>query len=281
MTDVLTRAELSAEEKAERARRRLEAKYRDVCRDLRYLAEVWPALVELQVPGTRKGWAQRDLRRSTVLTAAQLEQMGWKGVPRPAPANVMVLSLLAELESLCGWLFAEITHAVGGTSAVIARPPRPPARDLRPWLAVMVWLLPRAHAATLDDDEPIAAWIERRLGDIPATVARLLGDVRSGQDLAGICPWCKGLTPNGIGEPTMRIHYPAEMDLSKPLDPDAAMPARDQKERKRPGPLIVCHGVNCSPPDQDCGTRWHGHPAWNQREWEWLAKQLGTPEGTQ
>ncbi|QWY82328.1 hypothetical protein SEA_PHISHY_54 [Gordonia phage Phishy] len=261
----------------DRARRRIEAKLRDVRRDLSYLADVWPYLVALRVPGTRKRWAQNDIRhRGVALTANQLEAMGWKGVPRPAAADVNVLTVLGTVDSLANRISLEVLHVLPQYNTRVFRPDAAPARDPRPWLRLLAWLLPQAHTATANDPDPIVLWAERILAQTPADAARMIGDVRSGQDLAGICPWCDGLTPAGTGEATMRIHYPDEMDLTKPLDPDAPMSAAD---RNRPGPLIVCHGVNCTPPEHDCGTHWHGHPAWNMREWEWLAKRLRTPEG--
>ncbi|QBI97739.1 hypothetical protein SEA_DOGFISH_50 [Gordonia phage Dogfish] len=261
----------------DRARRRIAAKLRDVRRDLSYLADVWPYLVALQVPGTRKRWAQNDIRhRGVALTANQLEAMGWKGVPRPAAADVNVLTVIADIERVTSRIALELLHTLPPYNSRVFRPDHSPARDPRPWLRLIDQRLDQAHAKTIDDPDPIVIWAERILGQTPADAARMIGDVRSGQDLAGICPWCDGLTPAGTGEATMRIHYPDEMDLTKPLDPDAPMSAAD---RNRPGPLIVCHGVNCTPPEHDCGTRWHGHPAWNMREWEWLAKRLRTPEG--
>ncbi|MFT4127353.1 MAG: hypothetical protein QM662_14135 [Gordonia sp. (in: high G+C Gram-positive bacteria)] len=253
------------------AARRLAAKLRDVLADLGYLIEVWPWLIELRVPGSRKRWAQHDHRRAGVLSEAMLDSMGWKGVPRPAAADVSVLDVLARIDHLAAALSREVLDVLPQARRDVFQPTHAPSHDPRPWLRLSARLLPQASAATADDDDPVVVWAERRLSTLPTDVARLMGDVRDGQDLAGICPWCHGRTSRGIGEPTMRIHYPDHArGGGAPFDPDAN---RDDGA----GAVIVCLGVNCSPPSHSCGQRWHGHPAWNVREWEWLAKQLGTP----
>lgn len=267
----LARAQLDADEV--RARR-LAAKLRDDVTDLQYLEEVWPWLVTLRTPGSRQRWVQRDSRRR-VLTSEDLDAMGWKGVPRPAPADVTVLDVLAGVVDVGRRCAVEMLRALPHLRWEVWCPTVPATRDARPWLHLAARLLPQAHTATVDDLDPIVEWVEARLGSLPADAARLMGDIRDGQDLAGICPWCHGLTARGVGEPTMRIHYPSGTVHAQPFDPDSRKSAGDGQ-----GALIVCHGINCTPPSHACGTRWHGHPAWNMREWEWLAKQLGTPGGT-
>ena len=259
------------EDDADLARRRLAAKLRDVRRDLVYLDAAWPFLVSMKVTGTQARWAQHDRRRS-VLSAEQLEAMGHRGVPRPTPACVSVLDVLAEIQTAAVRIANEVLFVVPW-QACVWRPAWSPQFDVRPWLRMSAALLPQAHLRTVDEDDPLAPWCERIVGATPDAAARLLGDVRSGQDLAGICPWCEGLTARGVGEPTLRVHYPDELDFSRPLD------AVSLVADGGPGPLIVCHGANCTPPSRDCGMRWHGHPAWNTREWEWLAKRLKSPEG--
>ncbi|WP_454175008.1 hypothetical protein [Gordonia sputi] len=260
----------------EQRARRLTAKLRDDVRDLEYLAEVWPWLISLRVPGTRKRWAQHSQQRRH-LSVDALDAMGWKGVPRPAAADVSVLDVIGGIDAVARRVADEALYVLPQYRIEVWRPSRAPSHDARPWLRLAARLLPQAHDVTVDDLDPIVEWTEARLGVLPADAARLMGDVRDGQDLAGICPWCNGLTDRGTGEPTLRIHYPRDVDLAKPFDPDAGLTRTN--EPRDAGPVIVCHGVNCTPPSRDCGHHWHGHPAWNMREWEWLAKQLGTPEG--
>lgn len=214
--------------------------------DLAYLAESWPMLVTLKVPGTARSWVERP-RRPGVLTAEDVERMGPQGVPRPAPADVAVLDLLWQIQHAADEivrLLAEVT-GTGGT------PHRPASVDPRPWLVVAGDLLPAAHAV----DDRSAPWVSARLRPMVSTTARLLGDVRDGQALDGVCPWCGGLTERGRGERTMVVRYP-----------DARL-GEDE-------PLIVCRGLGCEPPSSACGQRHSGHPAWPRREWDWLAQQL-------
>ncbi|WLP91336.1 hypothetical protein [Gordonia sp. NB41Y] len=261
---------------AEHRARQLAAKLRDDVADILYLAEVWPWLVNLRVPGTRKRWAQHDMRRRTAqLTASALDAMGWQGVPRPAAADVAVLDVLAGIADVAHRIADETLQLLPQYRLEVWRPDRPASHDPRPWLHVAARLLPQAHEVTVDDLDPLAEWIEKRLGSLPDEAARLMGDVRDGQDLAGICPWCHGLTARGVGEPTLRVHFPRDLDVSpQPFDPDA--PGR-RADGDGPGAVIVCHGINCSPPPDACGQWWHDRPAWNPREWEWLAKRLGSP----
>lgn len=256
----------------EEYRRHLTAKCRDVVRDLRYLEAAWPFLVELRERGTPRRWVQHDQRRAVApVRMKEMESRGLRGVARPSPADVSVLDVLSQIADAFEWIVRELTRTLPQYRADVWFPARSASVDVRPWLHLALHHLPYAHAATLDDDEPIVVWVEARLHSVIATASRLLGDARDGQELAGLCPWCGGRTPRGVGYPTMRIHYPAEMDLDAPLDPDVAQTARTAAGIE---PLIVCHGLLCEPPPAECGLDWHGMPAWAMREWDWLAKRL-------
>ncbi|WFN93454.1 hypothetical protein [Gordonia sihwensis] len=253
--------------------RRLAAKARDARRDLEYLAAAWPYVGALRERGTPRRWVQHDQRRaSRMLRVREIERRGLRGVARPTPADVSVLDVLSQIASVAEWIVREMTHVLPQYRPEIWLPARAASADPRPWLRLAIRLLPQADAATRSDDEPIVMWIEARLHPVITTAARLLGDARDGQELAGLCPWCGGRTSKGVGYPTMRIHYPAELDLTQPLDPDVSPIERLAAGQAEP--LIVCHGLLCDPPRDACGLDWHGQPAWAMREWDWLAKRL-------
>lgn len=263
MTSQLTRSSsLTPEDHS-----RFDELLRDDEADLAYLADAWQWLACLTPRGTQKRWAQ--FRRPLIATR-ELESFGLSGVPRPTPADVSVLDVLAQLSHTAAWIVRELMHVVPlvPQRPEIWLPGRPASVDARPWLRLALHWLPAADALTRTDDDPIVEWVEARLTQLVGDVARLMGDVRDGQELAGICPWCGGRTsPVKTGQPTMRVHYPHEQ-LAEPLRLDELQP--DEVAQ----PLIVCHGLNCSPPWTACGTKWRGKPAWNIREWDMLARRL-------
>ncbi|MGB6246091.1 hypothetical protein [Gordonia sp. (in: high G+C Gram-positive bacteria)] len=251
--------------------RRLAAKARDAVRDLEYLAAAWPYIGALRERGTPRRWVQHDQRRTArLLRMSELDKRGLRGVSRPTPADVSVLDVLAQIAVVSEWIIREMLDVLPQYRPEVWLPSRSASHDPRPWLRLAARLIPQAHVATAADDEPVVVWVEHRLHSVISTAARLLGDARDGQELAGLCPWCGGRTERGVGYPTMRIHYPAELDLSQPLDPDGTLVERLGGAE----PLIVCHGLLCTPPGSACGLDWHGQPAWAMREWDWLAKQL-------
>ncbi len=230
-----------------------------VIRDLDYLTEAWPALVVLKIPGPPRTWVETP-RRAGVLTAADAERLGKKGVPRPAPADVGVLDLLARISTTIDDV-ARTVVVTAGLDNPDANPPIhaeeflphvPAAVDPCSWMRTTATWLAEAH----DNDDRTVPWVEQQLAPLVSAAARLLGDLRDGQVMNGICPWCYGATPVGVGERTMQIHYPESED--------------DE-------PLVICRGLNCAPPSSACGSRFRGQPAWPIREWDWLSKMLRDP----
>lgn len=228
-------------------------------RDLDYLAEAWPALIVLKVPGTARSWVETP-RRAGVLSEADAERLGKKGVPRPVPVDVGVLDLLARIATVVDDVARTIVAAAGLDDPTRKPPIR--AEDFLPLVPATVnparWMTTTATwlAAAHDRDDRSAPWVTDQLAPLVAITARLLGDIRDGQVMNGVCPWCNGLTVDGMGERTMQIHYPVSDD--------------DE-------PLVLCHGLNCAPPSSACGMRHHGQPAWPIREWDWLSKMLRDP----
>ncbi|WP_033189306.1 hypothetical protein [Rhodococcoides fascians] len=243
--------------------------------DLLYIADGWPALVHLKTPGSARSWVEAP--RKHVLSETDLERMGKKGVPRQAPADVGVLDLLSRIATVTYDVTLAVVRLGPGPSAMRRaleeREPwawydtyqsavdhfagdflttRSPSVDPRPWL-----MTARTWLAAADDENPnTAPWVGRKIESIVEQMSRLLGDVRDGQAMNGVCPWCGGLVANGVvGAKTMKVLHP---------DVD------DEKSE----PLIVCFGLDCSPPDEACGRLHEGRPAWGKREWEWLSTQL-------
>lgn len=215
--------------------------------DMEYLAEAWPYVVSLKLPGTAKAWTEKP--RKGVLSEADLERMGAAGVPRQAPANVGVLDLLQMTVSTTVDVVRTLSAVLGDENpgAVVSM------RDIRPALR---WIARTVEDANVVDEQSIP-WTGFMFDPITAQTAYLLGDVRSGQTMNAICPWCGGQTGSHKGERTMQIHYP---NLENAADE----------------PLILCQGLGCAPPSSACGMRWRGYPAWPRREWDWLSTELAS-----
>lgn len=219
--------------------------------DIEYLSDAWPYIVTLRIPGTARSWAETPRRGA--LTESDLERMGKKGVPRQAPADVGVLDLLQRIATIVD----DVAHTVFDVADLGEDfyPIDTVTKDPRPWLSSMkTWL-----AQAQERDSKTVSWVHQELAPLCTAAAHLLGDIRAGQVMNGICPWCQGRESDGsTGGRTLQIHYP-------------------HLEKRGEEPLIICMGVGCSPPSTACGERWRGHPAWPQREWDWLARQLSSP----
>ena len=150
----------------------------------------------MAVPGVDEGdWdsgAVGAARSSAVgvVGQQQLEAMGHRGVPRPTPACVSVLDVLAEIQTAAVRIANEVLFVVPW-QACVWRPAWSPQFDVRPWFADVGGVAAAGSGIHRRRDDPLAPWCERIIGATPDAAARLFGDVRSGQDLAGSCPWCE------------------------------------------------------------------------------------------
>ncbi|MGB3771726.1 MAG: hypothetical protein WBF79_01945 [Rhodococcus sp. (in: high G+C Gram-positive bacteria)] len=219
-----------------------------VMSDLDYLIDAWPSVVHAKIPGSERSWVETP--RRGVLTEMDAERMGKQGVPRKAPTIVGVLDLLHQFAHSADEVARTVVDVAGLDTSFL--PLDAASKDPRPWLLVVkTWL----DSADKRDSRTIP-WVHDQMTALTVQVERLLGDVRDGQVMNGVCPWCRGrLQDGGTEGRTLRIHYPN---------------GRDENDE----PLIFCFGVNCNPPQAACGTRFRGKPAWNIREWDWLSAQL-------
>ncbi|ETT26260.1 hypothetical protein RR21198_3138 [Rhodococcus rhodochrous ATCC 21198] len=225
-----------------------------VTRDVEYLEQAWPSLIALKIPGTARSWVENP-RRAGTLSPEDQERLGKRGLQTPAPADIQVLDLIYSITTRAAEIAECLIDVVGPVDGH-ELPDVAASKDPMRWLATARELVPVAHEC----DDKTAPWVAYLINPLVRQTARLLGDIRDGQVLNGICPWCSGrLSGDVLGQRTMQIHYP---------DPD-----EDDDE-----PLIICRGINCSPPRAMCGMRWRGHPAWTRREWDWLAKMLRDPD---
>lgn len=250
--------------------RRLRAQ---VDEDVAYLVDSWPALVTLRTPGSGR---RRPPSRHEVTEAQRLRsellaiqervelrrarELGVQPVPPtgpiPAPAALEVLDLLAEFVAVS----ADVADAVTQTAGV-ERPPSSPSSswtDPRPYLRLAAAWLEQADEV----DERTVPWVAAQLRPLAGKVAHQLGEVHDGQLLDALCPWCGGRTERRLtgGERTLVVYVRGTR--------------RAKAEGQGDGPVIVCRGLNCEPPEASCGTRVGGRPAWPEREWDWLARQL-------
>ena len=247
---------------------------RSVLGHLDYLVEAWPDLVTMGVAagGRRRLPSSRRHRPDAVVLAQAAEaraellerrQIGW--VPgtgkHPAPVDVDMLDLIRDVVAAAEDLALTITQTAG-----VDRPSHVTSvwEDPRPWL-----LSARAWLTAADEvDDLTVPWARSVLAPVVRRVASTVGEILDGQVIDALCPWCRGRSekrPNG-GERTLMVAAPGQ--ASTGARPEATAPGQGD------GPLVVCHGTNCAPPDSACGRRLRGMPAWPEREWDWLAKQL-------
>jgi hypothetical protein len=207
----------------------------------------------------------------------------------PAPLNLNVMDLLSEILTAAD----EMAEQVAAAADVI---PPPRARsafaDPGPYLRLIRNRLERAAAR----DDTICRHVEEKCDELVFQVHNHFGILGDGQVLTAICPWCRGRNARGFaGEHTMRIKakLPEDED-GRPVrvtDIFAAQAAAIAHAADEPHDeqmcfpciaahtqwLVVCFGLNCSPPSEDCGEEnyWRGHPAWDLRnEGAWLAQRL-------
>lgn len=215
-----------------------------------HLAEIADHALDLfhaAIPGTPPPWTEPTLTpeaRAEADARARLERIERSELgmgESPAPCRVDVLDVILEVTVYADAVACQCATAVG-------LPTPPPAAsayaDPRPHLAFI-----RAHLADAWNAEPdwAASWA-RQAASLAKEVARVLRLVRDGQVLKAECPWCHGAGQRNRW--TMRI--------------------RDTRD----GPVVVCTNPGCDPPEQDCGRRLGGQPAWPVHEWEWLATRM-------
>ncbi len=245
---------------------------RRVLEQIDYLDNAWPNLIALGTDAStrrhrlplsrrRSDAALERAHREAAIEAAERSQPGWvPALSHPSvPVDVTMLDLLALVVSVAEDLAATVTQTAGvdrprhATSAV--EDPRPYLRTARAWLT-----------AAQEADDRTVPWASAELAPVVHTAAAALGEIVDGQVLDALCPWCGGRTARRLmgGERTLVVH----------AGPTAVTTQQSDADQGVGWPRIVCHGMNCTPPASACGAQVHGQPAWPEREWDWLAKQL-------
>ena len=223
--------------------------------DLIHIADAWPDLYQLRMPGKARRRRQRPLTATARAAADDLARV--ERAERdpdltlgttPAPMDVGVLDTLADLLASATELADRLAMTAGEADA---EPPSS-AYDFealpRILLAASAYLPGAAEVdpECLDDAQDTARTMRRRLD-------AALGDLEDGHVLSTVCAWCRGATttaPAG-GELTLTVRLVVGE------------------------PVIVCASDVCEPPAEDCGTWVLGRPGWPECEWHWLAQRLG------
>lgn len=247
---------------------------RRVLEHLDYLVEAWPDLVTIGVepsrrrralPSSRRARSAESVDASSAQARAELaerRQPGWVQGPgqHAVPIDVDMLDLLALVVSAAEDLGSTITQTAG-----VDRPPHAesPWADPRPWLlGARAWL-----TAADEADARTVPWAAGVLGPVVRRVAAAVGEIVDGQVLDALCPWCGGRWQGRSGARTLVVHSPGSTTTGARAEATAPGAVGE-------GPMVVCHGTSCTPPDSAVGKRVRGMPAWPEREWDWLAKQL-------
>lgn len=224
--------------------------------DLADLLTVVDQLAANLLPGTARPWRVPKLsaeRRQQLAEEARqeiLERSGLAPGESPAPYSLEISELLVEILSAADLLHEATAQAAGverlATASSAYADPKPYLRHVREHLI-----------AAADSDSRLVRHVIDVCTDLLRRSHEALGLTVDGQVLSAVCPWCHGRNEDtGVqGDHTLRVRL---------------LPGTSPPE-----PVVVCEGVNCTPPEADCGTWLRGRPAWRQHEWDWLAKRLG------
>lgn len=226
--------------------------------DLLYIADRWPDLYQLRMPGSKKPWrpggmsAEAREQKDALARIEKAEQGDSVLGESRAPMDVDVLDTLSDILVIADDLAGRIAEAAG---AITLDPPST-AYDFDAIGDYLKHISVHLVAAAENDHEA--------LDDAQETARRMrtmleagLGEISDGQRLTTVCAWCHGSTPDA------------------PIGGIRTLVVRMVVEE----PVIVCENELCSPPDADCGTWVRGRPAWRTAEWEWLSKRLEAAGG--
>lgn len=237
--------------------------------DIDWITERWPDLRALVTGQTHRSW-KHALTQLDSVQRAEANRQAWLDRhdvlgetigEAPAPLDVGILDVLADVLMRCDMLHDHVAQTVGH--------PRLPAAsgiddDPRPFLAYTRQLLPEA----CQDDPDMAEAAAERLRGIRATMVAELGDMEDGQRIRAICPFCMGRTH--------RFPVGGAFTLTIRVVP-VTHRRQDGTQEEHHEPIIVCESGDCRPFAAEC-SRWHrGRPAWPWPEWEWLAQRLIDP----
>lgn len=219
--------------------------------DLAWLSQYAPALAAARRPGSHRPWRPKGTKPAQPPQDNPIAVLRAHGGlhASPAPLHVDLLDLAVSL-LIDSVQMAELVNR----ELDLPDQPRPVSHygDPRPYLD-------HTHRWISSVTTGTHHWIAGTAAHHTRTIAAALGLITDGQRLAALCPWCGGKDdhhPTGGGH-TLVVRLMAHM--------------RDT--HGNPIPAVICYG-HCDPPQADCGTRWHGHPAWPDTEWAWLAKRL-------
>jgi hypothetical protein len=238
-------------------------RFRGVLRDLAWLEEMWPDLLESRIPGTDRPWREPTL--SPEMRAELEERDRHEREARgpeclgesPAPVHVDVLDTLSDLLMAMDLLHEHVAQTAG-----LDRLPSASSAfgDPAPYLAFVRVNLAAAIEA---DDEILDAAADKCAEQVRA-ISRSLSLLTDGQTLKAVCPWCRGVTPHTPAGGAFTLRVRMIRDPRADAGPDDQVAA------------VVCGNDLCDPPDADCGHRDRGRPAWLATDWDWLARRLET-----
>lgn len=220
----------------------------------------WPDLEQARLRGTARPWRQTEMtaqakaQRDRQARIEKVEAEKWGRAPgySAAPLHVDVLDTMAAILIDADLLHEAIAQTVGHPRL---EHPATAYADPRPYLEYALELLTEA----VETNPKMGERAEQYATAMETALLIALGELRDGQILNAICPFCVGKTfEKPAGERTLRLR----------LVPDH----RDQTKTEA---VIVCENPSgCRPFAAECGIWVKGRPAWPWSDWDWLAKRL-------
>lgn len=211
-----------------------------------WITRRWPHLQESRLKGTPRPWRQQTLtpqQRAAADRAAreELDRNGGRALGEsPAPVHLDAVDLSQLIIKRTSRIAADVATDLGHQQALTAlirhRPDNPSEA-----------LIYTRHWADKSTDE-IRQSVLSELLHLRDLMGAHFQEILDGQHLEAYCPWCD--------RTQMYVRL---------IGPEATRE-----------PVIICQSGQCNPPQDQCGTWYHGNPAWPFHEWAWLADRIST-----